>query len=147
MSTREAEPSSNVHHLPDRAAVGSDARAYCGAAHGAQWTVDPVEPPPWVELPTGSSSSLYRLVRHPRTGRPARDYLGDLLYVPVVDGAAPPGTCGDARILAIPRNGRAGRWSQQAGQDTESTRQEVGTPAPSAGAASTDSPLDEDDTG
>ena len=144
MSTREPElPPSNVHHLPDRTPVGSQGRAYCGPAHGQHWSVDPVEPPPWVELPTGSTSSLYRLVRHPRTGRPARDYLGNLLYVPLADGATRADARGDAQILAFPRNGRAGRWSQQTTQDT----QRAGSPASSTGAAGTGSTLDEDDTG
>ena len=152
MSTREPEPPSSVHHLPARAAVGGDARAYGGAAHGAQWTVDPVDPPAWVELPIGSSSCLYRLVRHPPTGRPARDHLGNLLYVPLLyvplaNGAPQPDTGGDAHILAFPRGGRAGRWSRRATQHTSRTRRRAGSPEPSTGAAGTGCPLDGDGTG
>ena len=102
MSAREPEPQSNIRQPPDRAAISSDARAYGGPAHGQEWTVDPVEPPPWVELHTGFSSSLYRLARHPRTGRPARDYLGNLLYVPITDVGPTKDTRDAARILAFP---------------------------------------------
>ena len=108
MSAREPEPLSNIRQLPDRAAVSGDARAYGGPAHGQEWTVDPIEPPPWVELRTGFSSSLYRLARHPRTGRPAHDYLGNLLYVPLTDVVPPTGTRDAARILTFPGNGHTG---------------------------------------
>lgn len=69
---------------PGNRPVSAQGRAYCGPAHGAQWPVTDGRPPAWVELPCGTSSALYRLVRHPRTGRPARDILGNLLYVPMV---------------------------------------------------------------
>src|SRR5688572_9326111 len=59
------------------------ARAYGGAAHGHEWPVDDDDPPAWIELPVGVSSCLYRLVRQPRTGRPAHDYRGNYLYVPI----------------------------------------------------------------
>lgn len=83
---------------------GADARAYCGPAHGQQWTVDPGLPPARVELPVGASSCHYRLVRQRRSGRPARDELGNLLYVPMTDGA--PGLRGSVaagRVLPFPR--------------------------------------------
>ncbi|RBY95401.1 hypothetical protein DQ237_15210 [Blastococcus sp. TF02-8] len=64
-----------------------EARAYCGPAHGQRWTVDASEPPAWVELPVSESSCLYRLVRQRRTGRPARDDLGNVLYVPMTGGS------------------------------------------------------------
>ena len=48
-----------------------------------QWTVTTPEPPAWVELPWGTASVLYRLVRRPHSNRPARDHLGHYLYVPL----------------------------------------------------------------
>ena len=42
------------------------------------------EPPAQVELPGGASSALYRLVRQPGSGRPARDQLGNYVYVPTI---------------------------------------------------------------
>lgn len=61
------------------------AAAYCGTAHGAEWTVDGSLPPPdKVELWISDSPVWYRLARHPRTGRPARDWHGRLLYVPAL---------------------------------------------------------------
>lgn len=65
-----------------------EARAYSGPAHGQQWPVTDHEPPAWVELPIGAGSVLYRLVRQPRSRRPARDQLGNYLYVPMA-GTAP----------------------------------------------------------
>lgn len=147
MSTQQPAPLSNVYYLPDRAAVRSDARAYGGPAHGQQWTVDPVDPAPWVELPTGSSSSLYRLARHPRTGRPVWDHLDNLLYVPLTDVAPRTGTRDGARILAFRGNGPTGCRPRRAGEGTTDPRREVSAPTPSTGAAGTDFPLDEDVTG
>jgi hypothetical protein len=88
-------------HDPDRWAeviagtdsrpVSGQARAYCGPAHGQQWPVIGPEPPAWVELPCGASSARYRLVRQPRTGRPAHDQLGNYFYLPMSgDHTAPP---------------------------------------------------------
>lgn len=68
-----------MHHRP----ATREAQAYCGAAHGQQWPVTEATPPAWVELPTGATTALYRLVRNPRTARPARDHLGRYLYVPM----------------------------------------------------------------
>ena len=56
-----------MHHRP----ATREAQAYCGAAHGQQWPVTEATPPAWVELPTGATTALYRLVRNPRTARPA----------------------------------------------------------------------------
>ncbi len=75
-------------------------RAYCGPAHGQQWPVIGREPPPWVELPCGASSVLYRLVRQPRTGRPARDQLGNYLYVPMIDRHTAPPADTEPRVIA-----------------------------------------------
>jgi hypothetical protein len=64
--------------------VSHESCAYCGPAHGQRWTVTEPQPPAWVELPVGASSAPYRLVGQPGTGRPARDQLGNYLYVPIV---------------------------------------------------------------
>jgi hypothetical protein len=58
------------------------ARAYGGDAHHVECAV-PAEPPPqYLDLPVGRGTRRYRLVRHPRTGRPARDPSGALVFVP-----------------------------------------------------------------
>lgn len=114
LSAPEHDPLRNVHDLRHRARASSDARAYGGPAHGEQWTVDLAEPPPWVELPTGSSSCLYRLARHPHTGRPARDHRGNLLYVPFNDVVPPTDSPDDARILAFPGSERHPRGGSAA---------------------------------
>jgi len=60
------------------------ARAYCGPAHGLSWGVAGDGSPPAVaELDTGARLVRYRLVRQPRNRQPARDHLGNYLYVPV----------------------------------------------------------------
>jgi hypothetical protein len=53
-----------------------------------QWTVTGPEPPAWVELPSGASSALYRLVRRRHFTRPARDNFGNYPYVPMTEGRA-----------------------------------------------------------
>lgn len=58
------------------------ARAYCGAAHHQAWSLMDGNPPGLVELPVAAGVERYRLVRHPRTGRPARDHHGNVVYVP-----------------------------------------------------------------
>ena len=85
-----------------------ESRAYGGPAHGQQWSVEEDEPPAWIELAIGESSCLYRLVRQPRTGRPAHDYLGNFLYIPIAptSSAAEDQEC---RILRFPSAGQAGR--------------------------------------
>lgn len=60
------------------------ARAYCGAAHGLSWTLDPdSDPPDVVDLPLEGGLESYRLVYNPLTGRQARDHHGNYVYVPV----------------------------------------------------------------
>lgn len=98
------EPSPGTAIQPE----AREARAYCGPAHGQEWTVSAGEPAAWVELPTGASSCLYRLVRDGRTRRPARDHLGFLLYVPISDTGRPPATSATARVLPFPPGGRRG---------------------------------------
>lgn len=78
------------------------ARAYTGPAHGLEWTVGREGPAPWVELPLGAASCLYRLVRQRRTGWPARDQLGNYLYVPISGAAPPPEGVDGCRVLAFP---------------------------------------------
>lgn len=58
------------------------ARAYCGAAHRYTWVITAGEPvPEEVGFSDGVRTHHYRLVHAPRTGLPARDHLGHLLYV------------------------------------------------------------------
>ncbi|WP_209313824.1 transaldolase [Blastococcus sp. TF02A-35] len=90
MSNSDGEPSGNVIRGPDSWDRGHEARAYSGPAHGQQWQVIDPEPPAWVELPVGAASALYRLVRQPRSHRPARDQLGNYLYVPMTDAPHEP---------------------------------------------------------
>jgi hypothetical protein len=92
---------------PARTPGGSDARAYGGPAHGQQWALEENEPPAWIELAIGAASCLYRLVRQPRTGRPAHDYLGNYLYVPIA--AMSPAADEECRVLRFPTGGQAGR--------------------------------------
>ena len=79
------------------------AAAYCGTAHGAEWTVDGSLPPPdKVELWISDSPVWYRLARHPRTGRPAKDWHGRLLYVPAL--AAGPRPLGSSPQREVSRS-------------------------------------------
>ena len=60
------------------------ARAYCGPAHGRCWPLsDEVPPPTDVVLEVDEVSVSYRLIRHPRNHRPARDRRGHYLYMPM----------------------------------------------------------------
>jgi hypothetical protein len=64
-------------------AIDTTARAYCGQAHGRVWLVDPsVGPEAIVWLPNGVGLSPYRVVLQPKTSRPARDHLGNYVYLP-----------------------------------------------------------------
>jgi hypothetical protein len=101
---------SNVVPGPGHVRPTAAARAYCGPAHGQQWPIGREGPPARVELPGGSSMCPYRLVRHPRTGRPARDHRGNYLYVPIVVDGAPDDRAGRPQGLALPDRGgvRAG---------------------------------------
>jgi hypothetical protein len=96
------EPS-NVLPGPGRRPASREARAYCGPAHGMQWTVTEAQPPACVELPCGTSSALYRLVRRPQSNGPARDHLGYYLYVPVTGEWNDPDGDGDgeAKVIAL----------------------------------------------
>ena len=105
MTADGTESRSNIVPGPGHVRPTAAARAYCGPAHGQQWPIGPEGPPAWVELPGGSSSCPYRLVRHPRTGRPARDHRGNYLYVPiVVDGALDDRAVG-SQLIALPDRG------------------------------------------
>jgi hypothetical protein len=64
---------------------GGYARAYCGSAHGRSWTLSPdTTPPATVELRVGGQQFHYRLAYNPLTRRPAKDHLGNYLYIAVV---------------------------------------------------------------
>jgi hypothetical protein len=96
------QPRSKVVPGPGCRPVSSEARAYCGPAHGAQWTVTDPEPPAWVELPCGASSALYRLVRRPHSARPVRDGLGNYLYVPMTGDPTESADESQSRAQVIP---------------------------------------------
>lgn len=66
------------------------ARAYCGPAHGREWSVDTVRLLDQVELICNGTPVAYRLVRHRHTGRPGRDRLGNHLYMPADTAVALP---------------------------------------------------------
>jgi hypothetical protein len=81
------------------------ARAYGGPAHGRCWPIEDQDPPAEVAIvPDGPS---YRLIHHPRTHQPAKDHLGNYLYMPVSPQAA-----GHDRVVAVRRMDSA----QYAGQ-------------------------------
>lgn len=80
-----------------------EARAHGGPADGQQWPVTNPDPPAWVELPTGRSSVLYRLVREPGSREPVLDDLGNYLYVPIHGRADQP------RVIDFRRDGRIPR--------------------------------------
>jgi hypothetical protein len=68
---------------PVKAPLRGTARAYCGPAHGRCWTVDTgIEPQSVVWLGGGADSVAYRVTFDPVTRRPARDRLGNLVYMP-----------------------------------------------------------------
>ncbi len=70
--------------VPLRVVRRAAARAYCGPAYGQSCGVDgDWSPPAVVELDAGAGRVRYRLVFQPGSGLPARDYLGNYLYVPV----------------------------------------------------------------
>lgn len=84
MSTTSTVTASPTTPTQDTSVDQGRARAYCGPAHGHCWVLDPVAvPPSSVELGVGSDLTCYRLVHHPRTRRPARDYWGNYLYMPL----------------------------------------------------------------
>ena len=60
------------------------ARAYCGPAHGQCWIVDTdIEVQSVVWLEGAAESAAYRVTFDPATRRPARDRLGNVVYMPV----------------------------------------------------------------
>jgi len=73
-------PTSGVMTLTNGA---SCAQAYSGEMHGHTWAVPAGTPPAVAELASGTTTVRYRLVLHPRTGRPARNRRGDYVYVPL----------------------------------------------------------------
>lgn len=102
MTTRERDTDIPGHDGPDPVPTPQNARAFTGPAHGQQWTVGDNKPAPWVELPIGASSCLYRLVRRRRTGSPARDHRGNYLYVPMSEDVSSPTSDGECRVLEFP---------------------------------------------
>ena len=63
------------------------AQAYTGALHGHRWPVH-ATPEVTVALLLDGIAQQYRLVRHPRTSRAARDRRGNYVYVPVVQAGS-----------------------------------------------------------
>lgn len=59
------------------------AQAYSREMHGHTWVVTAGTPPAVAELVSGTTTVRYRLVLHPRTGRPARNRRGAYVYVPL----------------------------------------------------------------
>src|SRR4051794_31841106 len=107
MPIREPDQEAEVILGPDSRPVSGQGRAYCGPAHGQQWPVIGREPPAWVELPCGASSALYRLVRQPRTGRPAHDQLGNFFYVPMSGDHTAPLPDTQPRVITLPQGDAA----------------------------------------
>jgi len=68
---------------PPTGAADRRARAYCGPAHGRSWPLveEAGAPAPTTTLAADGQVMRYRLVLHPRTRRPARDHLGNYLYM------------------------------------------------------------------
>jgi hypothetical protein len=94
MSLLDRSPADSSVEVPASSAARSarrsssrpqPARAYCGEAHRHRWTVPGGLLPEVVELPVPAGTRRYRLVRHPRTGLPARDAHGALVFIPVRD--------------------------------------------------------------
>jgi hypothetical protein len=82
MTTAQSEPSAPTQALSVDSARG---RAYCGPAHGRSWTLThETTPPETVELVVDGQQCHYRLAYNPLTRRPARDHLGNYLYVAMV---------------------------------------------------------------
>lgn len=97
---RPRQEVAEVHASPRPDPVGSPlpqpraqrARGYGGEAHHRECAVHGEQPPQYLEFPVPTGTRRYRLVRHPRTGLPARDPGGALVFIPVRDGsgAEPP---------------------------------------------------------
>ena len=65
------------------------AKAYCGPAHGYTWRRETASSwPPRIVLTSRSGPYEYRLVHDLRAHRPARDHLGNTLYMPAHRGNA-----------------------------------------------------------
>ena len=63
------------------------ARAYCGPAHGHTWLLESGSPwPRRITLVSQDGPHGYRLIHDLRAHRPARDHLGNTLYMPVIPG-------------------------------------------------------------
>ena len=61
------------------------ARAYCGPAHGHTWLLESGSSwPPRIMLVSQDGPHEYRLIHDLRAHRPARDHLGNTLYMPVI---------------------------------------------------------------
>lgn len=78
-----------------RAKTATSGRAYGGPAHGYCWPIDDEMPPEALDIAPGHPP--YRLIHHPWTHQPAKDHLGNYLYMPVGACAAghptPNGRC------------------------------------------------------
>lgn len=67
----------------------SSSQAYGGPAHGQYWCLPTTSwPPEEIMLEADGESWCYRLVHHPRTRRPVRDFRNNYLYMQVHPAAA-----------------------------------------------------------
>lgn len=95
-SARGAVVSNQLHDSVEQALVAvlssssadaGRARAYCGPAHGHTWLLEGGSSwPPRIMLGSRDGPHEYRLVHDLRSHRPARDHLGNTLYMPVLPG-------------------------------------------------------------
>jgi hypothetical protein len=84
MTPHQSRYSDGIGTLPVTDAYTRTARAYCGPAHGQCWTVDThIELESVVWLGGGGKSAAYHVTFDPVTRRPARDRLGNVVYMPV----------------------------------------------------------------
>jgi len=84
LTSENAHSSHALETVLVRDPFGRRARAYCGPAHGQCWTVDAdIELHPVVWLEGGEGSAAYQVTVDPVSRRPARDRLGNVVYMPV----------------------------------------------------------------
>lgn len=78
-----------TENLPVRPVAEDHCRAYGGPAHGYSWLLAPAAAPlAAVDVVAGHRVVTYRLIHHPHTHLPARDHLGNYLYMPVCAASA-----------------------------------------------------------
>jgi hypothetical protein len=84
LTSQNSPTAGALERTPARDPFGRRARAYCGPAHGRSWIVDTeIELQSVVWLEGGAGSAAYQVTFDPMTSRPARDRLGNFVYMPV----------------------------------------------------------------